>query len=179
MLVLVEGDYSDGDDHQGHVEKIEEMLLWSFGDRLQGKVGEIMAWCLKNLFDVCSLSDFWNAIVRLGRREGRTSWTGLWSASGGQNISMIKNKDNDKIRFGHFSRTNTGSRTWSQYSTFDQRRIWTKRSWLLFWRGTNYTFSPRLAHWGLVNLLVFHPDVTKVAQLEITTSLSREKSVMM
>ena len=43
MLVLVEGDYSDGDDHQGHVEKIEEMLLWSFGDRLQGKVGEIMA----------------------------------------------------------------------------------------------------------------------------------------
>ena len=41
-----EGDYSDGDDHQGHVEKIEEMLLWSFGDRLQGKVEETIARCL-------------------------------------------------------------------------------------------------------------------------------------
>ena len=71
-----EGDYRHGDDHQGHVEKIEEMLLWSFGDRLQGKVEETIAWCQKNLFDLCSLSDFWNAIVRLGRREGRTSWTG-------------------------------------------------------------------------------------------------------
>ena len=29
-----------------------------------------------------------------------------------------------------------------------------------------------------MNLLVFHPDVTIVAQLEITTSLSREQSVM-
>ena len=25
---------------QGHVERIEEMLVWSFHDRLQGKVGE-------------------------------------------------------------------------------------------------------------------------------------------